>query len=379
MAKVWILSHGARITTWPDTFVPADKTVHYYADYDQNTLRVNGLAALSAGDIQPTKSFAGGDPISDYFLSKFSDAELAQHFASESSRTGGPMLTIGGDLPDNLALCTNPNNCAAPAHSCDGLFGRVAEDEIHLVACRGAFDPTLTEEERKKQAESPLGWKLGDEAAHNAAPGEDTVQDSYARELNKHAKSLLEMAQTDPQGALATFRSYPQGTQAALIGAHGGITRWLEQAQKAPGAGGAGATWLDKALADQLLGNARPKKFEKAWADDYWRNVFWTWFTKVAGADGSQEALLTVYDLMNAYYSDKNLETATAVADYCEGSRGIVPMVDAGKVASLRSAITEDSGWKSAMDDLWDSVVAQLEMVYPQFYDDVGTLKDTIR
>jgi hypothetical protein len=366
MSKVWILSHGARVTTWPDTVVPTGKTVHYYADFDENTLRVNGLAAISAGNIAPTESFAGGAAISDYFLSAFTDAELAQHFASESSRTGGPMLTIGGDLPDDLPLCSNPNNCTAQ-HSCTGLFGLVQQDEIHLVACRGAIGQ-----------DNGLGWQLGNETAHNAGPGEDTVQDSYAMELNQHAGELLELAKTDPQGALAQFRSYPQATQAALIGAHRGITPWLEAAQSQGTPAGDGL-WLDAGQRDQLLGNARPKNFEKAWADDYWRNVFWTWYTKVAGAAGPQEALLTLYDLMNDYYSDKNTQTATAVSEYSQGARGVVPACDAGRARALQEAIAEDSGIKSAMDDLWDSVVAQLDMVYPQFYQEVGALKDAIR
>ena len=31
------------------------------------------------------------------------------------------------------------------------------------------------------------------------------------------------------------------------------------------------------------------------------------------------------------------------------------------------------------MDELWDSIVGQLDMVYPTFYEDVGELKDAIR
>jgi putative adhesin Stv-like protein len=368
MSKVWILSHGARVTTWPDTRVPAGKTVHYYADFDENTLRVNGLAAINAGTIAPTQSFAAGATISDYFLSAFTDAELAQHFASESSATGGPMLTIGGDLPDDLALCTDPHNCT-DQHGCDGLFGRVQQDEIHLVACRGAMGQ-----------ENGLGWRLGTDSAHNAAPGEDQVEGSYVMELNRHAEELLQEARTDPQGALTRFRAYPQATQAALIGAHNGLSAWLESVQQ--GGGGHAAPeslWLDDSLRGQLLGNARPKTFEKAWRDTYWRNVFWIWFTRVAGAAGGQEALLTLVDLMDAYYDDKSTQNAEAVAEFAQGARGVQPACDAGKASVLQEAVSAGDGVKRAMDELWDSVVAQLEMVYPGFYEDVGTLKDAIR
>jgi hypothetical protein len=367
MSKVWILSHGARVTTWPNTRVPAGKTVHYYADFDENTLRVNGLAAINAGTIAATESFAAGAEIADYYLSAFTDAELAQHFASESSLTGGPMLTIGGDLPDDLPLCSDPHNCNPTHSTCTGLFGRVAQDEIHLVACRGAIGQ-----------DNGVGWRLGTDQAHNPQPGEDLIEDSYANELTQFAQGILDEAQTDPQGALARFRSYPQGTQAALIGAHRGLSAWLEAVQQ-QGAGTSGAAWLDESLQDRLLGNPRPKSFEKAWKDDYWRNVFWIWFVRVANAAGPQEALLTLVDMMNEYYDDKDVEKARAVAEYGQGAHGVQPACDAERTAALADAVAADSGVGRAMDALWDSVVEQLEAIYPQFYDDAGRLKDAIR
>jgi hypothetical protein len=374
MAKYWVLSHGCRpADDWPDTFVPAGTTVHYYSEFDENTFRTNGLAAINAGDITANETFNAGAKITDYWLTPFDDAELAQHYASQSSRTGGELKAIGygaglGDS-DGILLCTDPATCETtkPNHSaeCNGLLKELAGNELFMVACRGLIggDGGGTE-------------AMGDDKVLNP---EDDTERSYVMELNAKSQEILDWAQTDAQAALTYFRSLSQATQAQMVGSHTGLSSWIDEVNTQAESARTADVWLSDDLQKGLLGNARPKKFEKAWADDYWRNVFWQWFVGPGAATGQQEALLTVFDKLNAWYDSKDDDTARDLLDYCEGGSGVVPACDSGAVAALRQALDEESGVKQAVETLWDSVVGGLDMVYGGFYDDVGKLKDAIR
>jgi len=371
MARVWVLSHGARPGGLAETFVPTGKTVHYYAEFDENTLRITGLAALNAGDIKPTQSFGGGATISNYYLSAFEDSAIAEHLVSLSSRSGGELAILGGDLPAEMMLCTAPNQCTRtrPNHawSCAGLFRRIQQDEIHLVACRGVL--RVKDTDPKSNA--------------TVALGKDTSEalQEYYKQNEEFAAQLLEMARTDPQGAIAYFNSLGQTVQAQLRGTASGLqfVGWVEQTLAGIELRGRAAVWLDPQSQTSLLGNARPKSFEKCWADQYWRNVFWQWFRGPAHATGQQEALLYVYDLLLAYYDDKSVDNAREIVDYCEGGKGVVPVVDHGIVAELKARVEDGDPGRKEVDRLYDSVVAQLDAVYPTFYEDVGSVKEALR
>ncbi len=197
MARAFLLSHGARVGSAADTFVPAGRTIAFYSEFDQTTLREYGLAALSHGDIQPTETLTGPCPVANYYHTRFEDEAIAQHLAVESSATGGRSYYVGSDLPDPSWLCTTPAACKAtyPQHAdgCQGVFKRITEEEIYSVACRGLWgSPT------KKQTMTLAGSKDLDEA--NEA----------------EAKRILAWAQTEPDAAMAYWESLTQATQTLI-------------------------------------------------------------------------------------------------------------------------------------------------------------------
>jgi hypothetical protein len=197
MARAFILSHGERDPGEGDTFVPEGKSISFYSEYDENTLRSIGLAAVNAGDIKPAETFEAGEPLPNYTLSQFEDSAIAQHLAMESSATGGKLYFVGTDLrPTPLPLCTTPDACARsrPRHAqgCRGAFAQIAEDEILSVSCRG-----VTGED-------------GDNT--RTMEGSTDFYDEYSEE----AMRIAEWGKTDPDAAMAYFQSLPQATQAIL-------------------------------------------------------------------------------------------------------------------------------------------------------------------
>jgi hypothetical protein len=173
MARAFLLSHGARVPGSGNTFVPEGKSISFYSEYDENTLRSIGLAAVNAGDVTPVDTFTGPAEIPNYLLAKFEDNAIAQHLAAESSQTGGRMYFVGSDLPSPTRLCTSPSTCATThphhAQSCNGIFNKIAEEEIFSVSCRGVLgetgESTRTMEgdtefvdENKKEGERILTW-----------------------------------------------------------------------------------------------------------------------------------------------------------------------------------------------------------------------------
>jgi hypothetical protein len=143
MARAFLLSHGARQPSAGNTFVPAGKSISFYSEYDENTLRSIGLAAVNAGDVTPIDTFTGPITIPNYLLVKFEDNAIAQHLAAESSQTGGRLYFVGSDLDSPTKLCTSPDACedTYPQHakSCGGVFTQIAESEILSVSCRGVL------------------------------------------------------------------------------------------------------------------------------------------------------------------------------------------------------------------------------------------------
>jgi hypothetical protein len=209
MPRAYVLSHGARVGNYLETFVPAGKSISFYSEFDENTLRVNGLAAFNAGDISPTETLTGPCPVANYVHSTFEDDAIAQHIASESSASGGKPYYVGSDLPDGIVLCTTPKVCVTtyPQHAdgCTGVFKRVTEDEIYSVACRGLSGA-------KNQATREMDGST------------DLLDDNQAE-----AKRILDWAQTDGDAAMAYWQSLTQATRVSLSSSYTPLQRYAEQ------------------------------------------------------------------------------------------------------------------------------------------------------
>jgi hypothetical protein len=216
MARAFILGHGTRIPGREKTFVPSGKSISFYSEVDQNTLRANGLAALNAGDIPPVETFDAESEVDNYRLSRFEDDAIAEHMASESSLTGGPTYFVGmGSLPSPLALCSTPQACARtkPRHSvsCKGLFALVPQDELLSVTCRGV---QLTEKERKEGKKNPATSRLG--ARKVDEKGHDTSTD-FEAETTAEGERLLALSKTDPAAAIAQVEALSEPTRRILF------------------------------------------------------------------------------------------------------------------------------------------------------------------
>jgi hypothetical protein len=199
MARAFILSHGERNQEDWDTFVPDGSSISFYSDFDEATQRSIGLAALSAGDIDPFETYDGGQLIPNYVLSAFEDSALAEHMATESSATGAKPYYVGIDLPDPVQLCSDPEECQKtyPQHadSCEGVFGKVAEDEILSVSCR-----VLSGDD--------------DAAATDVMEGDTEFMDA----LREEADRIQAWLASDPQAAIAYWESLTDATRVQLTG-----------------------------------------------------------------------------------------------------------------------------------------------------------------
>ena len=208
MANAFLLCHGSRIDGRDATFVPEGRTISFYSEFDENTLRTHGLAALNAGDIAPNETYQGGTQIPNYSLSRFSDAEMAQHLAVESSLTDGTLYFLG-DAPfanERTALCTTPVACQAsyPQHApgCQGVFNVITEEDIYSVSCRGV------------RGQQNTGTRVM----------EGTTE--FSDELGEMARSLLAQKAADPDAAMEYFLSLPEGTRQMMLG-YVNIQTWV--------------------------------------------------------------------------------------------------------------------------------------------------------
>jgi hypothetical protein len=216
MAKAFILGHGSRVPGASKTFVPEGRSLSFFSELDENTLRTVGLAALSAGDIKPTETFAAGAEVDNYYLSAFNDEEMAQHLASESSRTGGVLHFIGaGTLPDKLWLCTS-DKCKAPKHSlfCKGIFKLVAEQELISVTCRGVWGQN-----------SPSTEALGKDAMHNAGAAE---KEDFVNETQAKGKELFDRSATEPEAVIQELESMTEATRQILYNDYTPLQRFAK-------------------------------------------------------------------------------------------------------------------------------------------------------
>jgi hypothetical protein len=243
MARAFILGHGTRVPGVDKTFVPAGKSISFYSNVDENTLRSNGLAALNAGDIPPVETFDAQNPeVDNYGLTRFEDSAIAEHMASESSLTGGKTYYIGLEtsfgttpLPSPVWLCTTPSDCARtkPNHapSCKGLFALVPENELLSVTCRGV---QLTQEERQQGKRNPRTTRLGARKVDES--GHDTSEDFFS-ETSAEAKRLWQLSKTDPAGVIAHLESLSDPTRRDLFHNYTPLMTFAEEYYKKGGTG----------------------------------------------------------------------------------------------------------------------------------------------
>lgn len=272
MARAYLLSHGARVGNQPDTFVPAGRSISFYSEFDQNTLRLSGLAALNAGDIKPTQTFYGPCPVSNYYHSRFEDPAIAQHLANESSASGGTSYYVGDQLPDPSWLCTTPSQCRAtyPQHGpqCEGVFKKITEEEIYSVACRGVW-----------------GQK-------NAATRELDGSTELLDENTEEARRLLAWKDTDPAAAMAYWQSLTQATR-TMIAATGPGVAFRQFAEQYFAGGGASTT-------EAVLEARR-------YLDAYGEDTFFDWVWAMDPA-GRQRQLILGNQQLGALFERKSRE-----------------------------------------------------------------------
>ncbi len=149
MGRVFLAGHGLD-PGGAQTFVPHGVTLHFHADVDTLSVTALSTAVLATGanrgSLQEYGPFA---KLPNYFLSKFSDAEMAAKLTAV--RREEELLLVGNEwfdpgrvqLPNPIRLCSG--TCTGYRHNCKGVLGLLPQagyDEIHILACRARFgDP----------------------------------------------------------------------------------------------------------------------------------------------------------------------------------------------------------------------------------------------
>jgi hypothetical protein len=295
MARAFILSHGERNQEDWDTFVPDGSTISFYSDFDEATQRSIGLAALSAGDIEPFETYDGGQLVPNYVLSAFEDSALAEHMTTESSATGAKPYYVGIDLPDPVQLCSDPEECQKtyPQHadSCEGVFGKVAEEEILSVSCRVLSSDT-------------------DPAGTDVMEGSTDFMD----ELRDEAARIQAWLASDPQAAIAYWESLTDATKVQLTGVNVGLEEDIAAYYDAGG----------ESTATAVLQARR-------YLADAGEASFYDW---VVGLDDTQQAfILSTDDLSAAYERERARRNKSITWDE----------VDWGFVRNLNEKLLKDT------------------------------------
>jgi Putative adhesin Stv domain len=255
MTRAFILGHGVRYDGAEPTFVPQGRTISFYAEVDQRVLRVNGLAALSHGAIQPTQTLTGPSQVPNYALRAFGDAAIAEHLASISSASGGRPYFVGKDLEAPCYLCTQPDACPQtyPKHAgtCNGIFTLITEPDILSIACRSV------EGAEDKQSTYELGGSL-----------------DLHHEMAAEARRLVDWLRTEPKAAIGYWETLTQASQSLLV--H--MNAELPAAIRAYYRGGGASTPAAVIQARQYL-------------DDYGAGAFYAWVAAMP-QNGPQRAMI---------------------------------------------------------------------------------------
>jgi hypothetical protein len=311
MARAFLLCHGSRVDGRDYTFVPEGRTISFYSEFDENTLRSTGLAALNAGDITPNETYEAGDPIPNYSLSRFNDSEMAQHLAVESSLTDGTLYFLGQDpfTSERSALCTTPQACAAtaPHHAqgCRGVFNLITEEDIYSVSCRGVSG-------QQNQATRVMEGST-----------------EFNDELREMARAILQQKQDDPDAAIQYFLSLPQGTQQMMM-SYVAIKDWVndyfKQGGEAPAAAVIEARSFLAANGDiAFVDYAEQFEFEQrtmVLAEDDLLAAWWTGFGRRLLRNEGAPAFYEFYRTLDPYWLDvlaQDDELASAIG---QGSQG---------------------------------------------------------
>ena len=312
----YLLSHGARIGDRPNTFVPEGKTISFYSEFDQNTLRTIGLAALSAGDITPTDTFEAGDEVANYVLVQFEDSAMAEHLAAESSASGGTLYFTGAELPSPAWLCTTPDLCVKPRHhaTCQGVFSLISENEIYSVSCRGSA----------------------------GGPGTSTFEmegsNDFMAEMQTEARRILDWSKTNPDEAMEYYQSLSEATRAMLNGANTNLGKWAEDYYKGGGTDTPAAvvearnyieSHGDVAFAD-FADQMEPQQRSTAFADDGVLNGYWLGYSRRLLHNEGAEAFFAFFITLEQGWqtllsADEELMTAIALGS--QAAPGETPQV----------------------------------------------------
>jgi hypothetical protein len=213
---VIVKGHGARMDDTM-TFAPTGTTIKMFSGYDLDLSTSAALIAITSGKFgSPNDSAAPGDDIANYELGNQDDGFYAKWYAM-GAEASTPIWWVGSDLDDGIRLCNEDGTCdkAAGTHDCSGVFGKVKDAEIILLACRGYVE--------------------ADDAA-GASPNEygtDTEDPLYDanKDMDKWLTDFMERVKADPTAAEAEYDSLPQGTQALLLSRGDGnafsLGRWV--------------------------------------------------------------------------------------------------------------------------------------------------------
>ncbi len=340
MSRAYLLSHGARVSSEPETFVPAGRKIAFYSEFDQNTLRENGLAALNSGSITPTETLVGPCAVPNYYHSKFEDEAIAQHLAVESSASGGVSYYVGSDLPDPSWLCTTPDACTAtyPQHAggCQGVFRLIAEEDIWSVACRGVW---------------------GDRNATTTMELGGTTE--LDQENEAEAKRILAWAQTDPDAAMAYWQSLNQATQALVASSWNPLKTFAQQYF----AGG---------------GTATPEAVLEArrYLEAYDEGTFYSWVSQMDENGRQRQLILADPDLAAAYQRGWGMvDPRGALLDGAPAPQTVDPAAALGvqideQATAIASAVASFTG--SEQDD-----VASVSQAYGALMNDVQAYQNS--
>lgn len=338
MARAFILSHGTRVESIDPTFVPTGRSIAFYSEFDQNTLRTVGLAALNAGDIKPTETFTAGQPVSNYILSNFEDSALAEHLANESSRTDGTPYYVGdGPVPAMAALCTTPAKCATtkPLHhgDCKGLFNLVSEDEILSVSCRGVMG-------QKNAATYEMAGDKG----------------GFMKEMTEEAKRIIDWAVYAPDAAREYWQSLTEATRTQLRGAHTGLIKLADEWDKA----GAFTT------SEAVLG---ARRYLEAYGDE----TFYDWLPTI---DPQQRAFILADDGLREVQARVKGRREQAQRDELLAG---APEVDVDPMAALAARIDEQAKAIAQSVSLWagddTDDIDTVSLAYQTLMGDVGSFQ----
>jgi hypothetical protein len=130
-------------------------------------------------------------------------------------------------------------------------------------------------------------------------------------------------------------------------------------------------------IADNLLGNARPRSFAACQQDAWWKDVFDRWWYEGSSGKPMYESVYSLYNDLNSYYSG-NMDVGSLYQEWVNDAPD-TNLIDSGAPNAFAQAVSDGDDPNDAIGRLWQGTADQLEMVYGNFYDDVGRAKDSIR